>query len=32
MDIRSILAEFRAERERIDRAIEAIEGLSSTAW
>jgi hypothetical protein len=30
MDTNSILAELRAERDRIDRAIAAIEGLNST--
>jgi hypothetical protein len=30
MDTNRILAELRAERDRIDRAIAAIEGLSST--
>jgi hypothetical protein len=30
MNINSILAELRAERDRIDRAIAAIEGLNST--
>ncbi len=30
MDTNSILAELRAERDRIDRAIAAIDGLSST--
>jgi len=30
MDTNRILAELRAERDRIDRAIAAIEGLNST--
>ena len=30
MNINGILAELRAERDRIDRAIAAIEGLNST--
>ena len=30
MNTHSILAELRAERDRIDRAIAAIEGLNST--
>ena len=30
MDTNRILADLRAERDRIDRAISAIEGLSST--
>jgi len=30
MDTKTILAELRSERERIDRAITAIEGLNST--
>jgi hypothetical protein len=30
MDINRILADLRAERDRIDRAIAAIEGLNST--
>lgn len=30
MDVNSILAELRAERDRIERAIAAMEGLNST--
>jgi hypothetical protein len=30
MDINSILAELRAERDRIDRAISALEAVNST--